>query len=236
MIPGPSPSAVLERLFGEWQSEVHTAFPAVVLAYDAGAQTVEVRPCVKREVPGQADAIWDFEELPDLTNVPVMWPGTRAGSLTFPIVPGDGVLVVCGESATGLWRAGDQVPAEPAFVDPHGLNGCVAIPGWRVDTERLQSVPTDAIRLGHDKGDVRVHPDGSVTVGGHVGAVPLALAPSVKAVLEALSAAVSAAATALAPPTDPATTGAKAAATAIASAMSEALSNVNVAATKAKGV
>lgn len=191
----PTGREAIDRALYDLRCTMHTCFPAQVLAYDLDAQVVDLRPALMREVPSdEADVDWGFESLPDLLSVQVMWP--RAGShvLTFPLSPGDWMLVLCAEQTTSRWRSRASAPTEPGVNDAFGLNGCVAFPGWYPDAKRLGGVSGTDLVLGDLENDatVRVKPDGTVVIGGESGAGFVALAALVDARLDAIEAAFNA--------------------------------------------
>jgi Phage protein Gp138 N-terminal domain len=175
----PSSREVLDRLLADQRADIHTSFPAQVLAYDAAKQTVDVRPALLREVASDdPSAPWGFEQLPDILDVPIMWPRGGGHVITFPIAVGDWMLVICAEQSTLLWRVSADVPSHPGLVDPHGLNGCVAVPGWYPDPQRLTNVSTTDLVIGNLEEDatVRIKANGEVVIGGAAGAQFVALA------------------------------------------------------------
>jgi hypothetical protein len=182
---------VIDRVLSDMRAELHTAFPARVLAYDADAQTVDVRPALLREVPNdEPSEPWGFEQLPDLLNVPFMALRTSKYGVLLPVEPGDWVLVLCAEQSTMLWRSRGDAPAHPGLNDPHGLNGCVAIPGWFPDAEKLESISTTDLVIGKLDGSasVRIQADGTIVLGTVDGAHPIARADKVEAELKAIKA------------------------------------------------
>lgn len=187
----PNAREVLDRVMADMRTELHTAFPGRVLAYDPQAQTVDVRPAVVREVPGDDPAQpWGFEQLPDLVNVPIMSLRTSKFGVMLPVEPDDCVLVICAEQSTLLWRQRGTEPSHPGLIDPHGLNGCVAIPGWFPDTAKLENVSTTDLVIGKLDGSasVRIQADGTIVLGTVDGAHPIARADKVEAELNAIKA------------------------------------------------
>ena len=206
---------VIDRIIADSRASLHTSFPARVLAYDVNAQTVDVRPALLREVPSDDPELpWGFERLPDLLNVQMMWPRAGGFVITFPLAVGDWVLVLCAEQSTNLWRTRAQAPSHPGLVDPHGLNGCVCLPGWFPDREKLSGVSTTDLVVGKDDGSsaIAIKPDGTIQIG-DVMATPVALAELVdKAIAAALvghSHASFGGAGAILPPYTPLSTGAQ---------------------------
>lgn len=126
--------------------DLHTALPAEVLEYDSASQTITARPTVRQAVLDD-DGRYVEEDIPEIYDVPVMFPRTAAGYITFPIVPGDTVLLVFCERSIGQWRytgttcsAGDQ--------SPHPMSAAVAIPGLYGTADKLASVSTQHVVIG----------------------------------------------------------------------------------------
>lgn len=126
--------------------DLHTALPAEVLEYDSANQTITARPTVRQAILDD-DGRYVEEDIPEIYDVPVMFPRTAAGYITFPIVPGDTVLLVFCERSIGQWRytgttcsAGDQ--------SPHPMSAAVAIPGLYGTADKLASVSTQHVVIG----------------------------------------------------------------------------------------
>lgn len=194
MTYSPSARETLDRVYDEYRGSLHTSFPAKVIAYDLDAQTVDLSPAIAREVRGDdPEEPWGFEAMPTLVHVPVMWPRAGGHAITFPLKAGDWVLVVCAEQSTMLWRQKGTVNTHPAINDPHGLNGCVALPGWFPDTKKLGNVSGTDLVIGNLESDatVRIKPDGTVLLGGELGADAVALGARVDAELQRIAATLS---------------------------------------------
>ena len=182
----PTSRDALDRVLKAVRRSLHTAFPARVLAYDVEAQTVDVEPQLMRELEDDEGAL-HYEQLPVLYDVPVQWQRAGGFVLTFPIAVGDYVEIQCAEQSTLAWRDTGEV-SEPGLSQPHGLNGCIAKPGWYPDTLRLSGVSTSDVVLGTEDGDttIRIQSDGTVVLGGLSGARAVALADRVEAELNAI--------------------------------------------------
>jgi hypothetical protein len=186
MNPDPSLRQAIDRVLADFRSTLHTSFPARVLRYDAAKQQLDVRPALQRETGSDAHgAPYDYERMPDLCGLPVMWPRAGGFAITFPIDVGDWVLVLAAEQSTGPWRVRGQAPSPPGLNDPHGLNGCVCLPGWFPDSEKLTDVSTTDLVLGNASGSVRIKPDGTVELGGSAGGGFVALAELVRSAIAA---------------------------------------------------
>lgn len=145
------PADVTRALLEQYAHELHTAFPARVQEYRAASQRADLVPLIKHPVP-QPDGSVDYEDLPVLPDVPIVFP--RAGSwfLSFPIAAGDFVLVVCQEAAAGHWEAGDGDAQYPGDLRRHHLAHAVALPGYYPARRALENADAAALILGHDGG------------------------------------------------------------------------------------
>lgn len=164
----PTLREAIDAVLHEFRSELHTSFPARVLAYDVEAQTVDLRPALQREVPTEDPANpWGFDRLPDLYGVPLMWPRAGGFAITFPIKPGDWVEVSCAEQCTHVWRDKGDAPSQVGLNDPHGLNGTVAKPGYFPDKLRLSEVDPDNLVLRNEANTMRITVSGTqIVLGG----------------------------------------------------------------------
>jgi hypothetical protein len=176
----------LDRVLADFRSSLHTSFPAQVTAYDASKQTVDVKAALKREFASDdPERPWETEELPELFGIQIQWPRAGGFAITFPIAVGDWVHVHCAVQSTLVWRRGGQPGSEPGVNDPHGLNGCVAVPGWYPDTQKLTSVDTSNLVLRSVSNGVRITiSDDEISLGSTSGDKFVALAPDVEAAIE----------------------------------------------------
>ncbi len=135
----PSEEEVHEFRMEQLSLQTDKALIGRIQAYDAATQTADVVPMVKQQIP-RADGTYDFEDLPMLPCVPVLWPGVGPWFVAMSVEPGDSVLVICldgdhspwwasrrTEGMTGLARA-TQGRVVPADLGRHHLAHAVAIP------------------------------------------------------------------------------------------------------------
>lgn len=182
----PSLEDVIRAWVAQAQQEMHTAFPGRVQKYDARRQVADIEPLVRHAVL-QPEGDYAYEAMPLLPSVPVVFPRAGAWQVSFPLGAGDGVLVVCCESAIGHWRAGDGSPQYPGDPRRFDLSHAVAIPGLFARGKALQSASADDLVVGHDTDPtaraVFKHTGGIELAGG---AQFVALAAYVDARIEAL--------------------------------------------------
>lgn len=109
----PSWNEVLDVVLSSRLRGVHTAMVGEIRAYSGAEQTAEVTLAVQLEAGGG-----QFETLPPLTDVPVLWPGAWAAGDTC-------LLVFCEESFAKWWDTGSV--EQPELLRRHGLHA-VCIP------------------------------------------------------------------------------------------------------------
>ena len=215
MATTPTQREALDAVLRAGRRSLHTCFPAKVLAYDAAAQTVDVEPQIMRELQDDEGAL-AHEKLPTLYDVPVQWPRGGGHALTFPLQVGDYVEIQCAEQSLLVWRDSGEV-SEPGISQAHGLNGCMARPGWYPDTKRVEGASTTDLVIGKVDGSasIRIKPDGTVVLGEDSGADFVALADKVEAELNeiwrTLMTATAVNGSPLVPPTPPTRAGSVAA-------------------------
>ncbi len=115
---------LLRESFEYSMTNVHTAFPGVVVKYDPKTRRADVQPSIKRRLP--SDKFVDFPVIPD---VPVLYPGTRQYTIHYPLEKDDEVLCVIMERGTDAWRDSGGSGIEEPDPRRYSLMDCVAIPG-----------------------------------------------------------------------------------------------------------
>ncbi len=177
-------------------TDVRVSLPGIVQSYDAARQRADVQPAIR---DGYFDEAGEraADDLPVVTEVPVVFPGAGAASITWPLSPGDEVLLVFSSSSLDRWLARGGV-VDPEDDRRHDLTDAIAIPGLR--HARLPAaalgagvvVRASSIQLGSSaavdpvarKSDLdaliaifNTHTHGGVSSGGQISAVPAPLAP-----------------------------------------------------------
>ena len=143
--------AAIRMAFEGFQAGLWTALPAIVQKFNASKLTVEATVGIKMRVrsrdgkPPLRGAVkdkdpWWWAEVPLLVDVPVVFPSGGGFCLTFPLFPGDPVLVVFScRSIDAHWQSGGVQPQ--AELRMHNLSDGFAIPGHRT----LPKMPEGAI-------------------------------------------------------------------------------------------
>lgn len=135
-------STVILRTIEESIENVGVSMPGNVVTYDRASQTARIKPGLTQRLTSYTDYTDTFfDDLPDMFNVPVIWPGGDAvgsGSSYFHpgLEAGEGVLVVCSDADFARWlKSGKK--SNPQDARMHHYGKCVAIPGFRPKNARL---------------------------------------------------------------------------------------------------
>lgn len=149
---------------------VRVALPGIVQSYDRERQRASVQPAIDDMIELESGALVP-ESLPIVNEVPVMFPGTGAFSLTWDLEPGDEVLLVCSSSSLEKWLSkGGKV--NPEIDQRHSLDDAVAItglrhgklPGGAIGDGMVMSAPKVAVRAT----EVRIEAASTKIVGNDV--------------------------------------------------------------------
>jgi len=163
-------------------SDLHTALPGIIKAFDPVTQTAKVQPAIKR--------LWieaGFLPLPELVDVPVQFPRGGGFALTFPVAAGDECLVVFSERAIDNWHHAGGVQ-EPSEYRLHDLSDGFAFLGFTSRPRALTPPPSgDAAELRTLDGATVVRVEaGVVVLGQAAGAEPAVKGDVLTAILELL--------------------------------------------------
>jgi len=131
--------------------EVHTALPGVVVDFDPATQRASVQPTIQRNFVDPEGNITPTD-LPKLINVPVVFPQAGGFALTFPVQPGDEVLLVFAERSIDRWaeEGGVQNQAAKRF---HSLSDAFAILGVNSKPNVVTGYATDGVEIRNEAGD-----------------------------------------------------------------------------------
>lgn len=148
----PSLATLIREAIESRLVDVHTSIPARVQTYDAGAQTADVRPELRRVVR-RADGTRASEDLPVIPCVPVQFLSAGDFFFAVPVGPGTTGLLVFTEYSIDRWRSGDSL-VDPGDERRHGLSGAVFVPGLRSSSAPLADVDGTNLRFGKSGGYV----------------------------------------------------------------------------------
>lgn len=135
--------------------DVHTALPGQIQTYDPDTQTADVVPMIRRPLEELSTREIVHEDLPVLPNIPVAFPRSASYFISFPLKPGDFVMVLFSKYSIDQWRAKGKVTA-PGDIGNLTLTGGVAIPCLYPDAEALAGAHADDMVAGKD-GGTQIH-------------------------------------------------------------------------------
>lgn len=118
-----SMSSSLDSFFENAMFSVHTSLPATVVEYDEGTHRAKVKPSVQMLMSNGVQI-----DLPELMDVPVIFPAAKSFDLEFPLDKDDGVLLMFQESDISSWKNGDPEAAAETS-SRFNLDSAVAVPG-----------------------------------------------------------------------------------------------------------
>lgn len=143
--------ALLAALTG-WQADIWTALPATVQSFNATAMTCEVQPTIQVSFKSPVDGSITWKTIPLLTDCPVVFPSGGGATLTFPIAPGDEVLVVFSSRCIDAWWAYGKIQQQPA-LRMHNLSDGFVIPGIKSKPNVIANISTTETQLRSNDGN-----------------------------------------------------------------------------------
>lgn len=196
----PTLAAVIDGALTAKMKGVRVALPGRVESYTASSQTCSVQPLVYEGLYDETGTR-QTERLPVVSSVPVVFPGSGAFSITWPLQPGDTVLLVFSSSSIDQWIArGGEV--DPVDDRRHHITDAIAIPGLRDMPHALPSsalngsamvITASSLKLGDGSASSPValksdldalktyldaHIHAGVTTGGGLSGIPSVLSPT----------------------------------------------------------
>jgi len=160
-IVAPSLATVICQAVSSIMSGVHTCMPGQIHSYDSTFAKADVLPLLNRTFYNG-----DVVTMPIITNVPVIWPRTSEGAITFPLSKGDGVLLVFAERSIDEWlSSGKQVT--PADGRSYDLSDAIAIAGCFDFSTSLSLPNNDDFQIVFNENTIKIKRDGTVEIKGN---------------------------------------------------------------------
>lgn len=130
----PTQAELITRALESRVADIYTAGPGIVQAYYPDSQTADILPGVKRAI-GTLEDDTVYEDLPIVPNVKVCFPRGGAFQITWPLNPGDSVILLSTHFGLGQWRQGDNSQTvEPGDLRLHSLGSSLALPMLAIDS------------------------------------------------------------------------------------------------------
>lgn len=151
-------------IFRELLTGVCTALVGEVVTFD-GKNRVSVQPAVKIKTVDGTEL-----QLPIIADIPILFLGSSLFSVTWPVVPGDQVLLVCSQRDISNWKTSGGV-VSPASSRRFSASDAIAIGGLSPLTT-APSVGTSFKIEGSAGGVVEIDATGTVTINGNLEVLP----------------------------------------------------------------
>jgi len=145
--------------------DINTQSPGTIVSYDAATNRAIVKPALPKRLANDEEL-----QSPQIVEVPVVWTSSGGGKagITFPLQPGDGVMLSFQQRSMEGWLDGkNTMPDDPRQFD---LSDCVAIPGLQASGISAHS---DDVVLKFDKTIVTLKKDGSLVMGNDKGGITI---------------------------------------------------------------
>lgn len=137
---------LLQNYFDSRMDEVHTAIPGRIVEYDASKQEAVVQPMIKRryfDAEGNPNGLVDQ---PAIVAVPVVFPSSGGGIISFPVKQGDTVLIIFSEISLDTFNFSDgSAPVDPEDHRKFNYSDAIAIPGLYPFNKTLNAHPNDLV-------------------------------------------------------------------------------------------
>lgn len=146
--------------------------PGVVTAVNLAKMTVQVQPTIMAYVRAQ-DGTQSWVKLPQLLDVPIVFPCAGGFAFTLPIAIGDEVLVVFASRCIDAWwqsgskdANGNPLPSVQAELRMHDLSDGFAIPGPQSIPNVLPNISATTCQMRKRDGSayVELTADGKVNI------------------------------------------------------------------------
>lgn len=167
-----SEQEAFEIYFQDLMLERRIAMPATITKInttDGGLSSVDVQPAIKQSIASDDGLSSTSEDLPAITQVPVVFPySTTLGySMTLPIGVGDECLLVICDRSIDNWQdfGGTQAVAETVTPRSHDLTDAVCIPGIFSKQNKIDNWSSDTIDIRNASADTCISlKDSEITV------------------------------------------------------------------------
>ena len=140
-------------------AKIRCASPAIVQSVDLERQTCSALLAIQGKTEGQ------YNNMPLLVDVPIVYPKAGGYALTFPVKAGDECLIVFSDRCIDAWwQNGGALP--PIDDRIHDLSDAIAIFGPTSQPKKLPSVSDNSVDLRNfDKTDfIKIDDDGNITI------------------------------------------------------------------------
>lgn len=136
--------------------KMRTGVPAVIVSFDASNQMAVVKPLIRRFTT--VDDEQKTVEMPDIVQVPIIQPRAGDFALTFPVEPGDEVMLQVSDRPLDTWidSGGVQDPQQPVEPRHNHITDSVAFLGATPIPKALRGYSTGGVEIRTVDRSVRI--------------------------------------------------------------------------------
>lgn len=154
-----TPTDIIRQAISSQICNIHTCLPAKIVSYDYTVQKATVQPLLSRRYKNGTEE-GDIQPIPEITNVPVIFPRSTGFSMHYPLNEGDNVMILFSERSMDEWLdvGGKLAPLDPRKFD---LSDAIAIPGLYPfsDSSPAEDNTTYTVQVGSAK--LKIDPSGT---------------------------------------------------------------------------
>lgn len=150
-----TPSDIVKQAISSYLNSIHTCLPAKIIDYDFTLQKANVQPVLNKKFLNG-----DTPQMPVISNVPVVFPRGGGFNMSWPLNPGDTVLLVFSERSMDNWlqTGGIVTPLDPRKFD---LSDAIAIPGLIPFSEPSGIQDNESFMIRNGSARMKISPDGT---------------------------------------------------------------------------
>jgi hypothetical protein len=151
----PDQDELMRRNNDKLAREMRVSIPASVVSFDPVKQTIVAQPLIREKVVNRQTGETGFVTLPQLVDVPVVFPRGGVWAFTVPITAGDEVLIVFADTNIDSWYANGGIQN---WNDRrrHDLSDAIAIPGVYSQPNVLTNFNETDAEIRNEAGDIKI--------------------------------------------------------------------------------
>lgn len=152
-------AAGLQSVFDALISSLFTCLPGRIESYDYSTRKATVKPLIKKTLLDET-----VEELPVITEVPVVFPMSKLSGMSFPLNRGDGVLLVFSQRSLERWAntGEDSEPGDPRKYD---MTDAIAVVGLFSFKQNNLASNNDDLEIHHKGQKITLKSNGDIEIG-----------------------------------------------------------------------
>jgi hypothetical protein len=162
----------INSAFDYKMDNIHTAIPCIVIAVrdDGNGQMVDIQPTINQKLPDGT-----VKERPPILGVPISFPISANGGMTYPITVGTTGMAQFSMRDMEAWKAGNGRPSTPQTQGKMSASDAVFQPGIQPPGSAINNPGKHVLthstadvvmfgNLGGAEAEVRIKADGSIEI------------------------------------------------------------------------